>query len=62
MDQAANCANAGAAGKSERLRIRRIRFDPILEGSLARWSRSTGPIDWSDRLVPIDRDRDRGRS
>ena len=51
MDQAANCANAGAAGKLEDPRIRRIRFDPIPEGSLARWSRSTG----HDRLAQVER-------
>ncbi len=55
MDQAENCANAGAAGKSEDPRIRRIRFDPIREGTQAlrsvRWSRSTGPFDWPVRLA-----------
>ena len=56
MDQAENCANARAAGKSEDPRIRRIRFDPIREGTQAlrsvrsvRWSRSTGPFDWPVR-------------
>ena len=58
MDQAENCANARAAGKSEDPRIRRIRFDPIREGTQAlrsvrsvRWSRSTGPFDWPVRLA-----------